>query len=364
MKTNLLVSGRSALIPLLFITLWATTQLPVLCQETRTIIVRKAAPGEAAVVETTDPDEGKDSQAKKERRVIVKSIELPELSDLESAERKDLPWLGVSVNEADEALTSQLSLDPGVGLVATFVAPESPAAKAGLQKHDVLVEFQDQALVLPAQLRKLVRARKEGDVVKLKFYRAGKPQTVSATLAKAAPGIRVADGEGGPAHELHLRLLGDPSGKELELQMEHLKGMLGSLKIDEKKIGEEIRRSVEQARKSYQDALKQLDKSSSATDASRQALEELARSGVLLDNQATVTVRNTGKSSKSLVKTDESGTIVIVANPKLHLTAHDKDGKLLFDGEIESDEQRAKVPKEVWEKVEPMLAKLNAKPEE
>ena len=47
------------------------------------------------------------------------------------------------------------------------------------------------------------------------------------------------------------------------------------------------------------------------------------------------------------MKTDDSGTIVIVAKPKLHPAAHDQDRKLLFDGEIESDEQRAKVPKEV-----------------
>ena len=39
--------------------------------------------------------------------------------------------------------------------------------KSGLRKNDVLVQFEDQALVHPAQLRKLVRVRKSGDVVKL-----------------------------------------------------------------------------------------------------------------------------------------------------------------------------------------------------
>ena len=85
--------------------------------------------------------------------------------------------------------------------------------------------------------------------------------------------------------------------------MESLKGMLGNLKIDQKKIQDEVRRSVEKARKSFQDALRQMDKSTSTTDASRQALEELARSGVLLDNKATVTVRSNDKSVKNLVKT-------------------------------------------------------------
>ena len=357
MKAYIKVPGKNALCSLSFIALLIVGQLPALGQETKTVIVRKSTPAVQAV-EATDAEDAKDSE---DQKVVIKSIEL---ADDENAQRKDVPWLGVSLKEAGEALTSQLGLDPGVGLVATYIAPDSPAAKAGLQKNDLLVEFQDQSLVLPAQLRKLVQARKEGDVVKLKFYRAGKPQTVSATLAKTVAGFRVGDDEDGSSREVHLRLLGHPAGKELQLQMESLHGLLGNLKIDQKKVQEELHRSMDQARKSYRDALRQMDNSGASNTASRQALEELARSGVLLDNNATVTVRSTGKSARSLVKTDDSGTIVLVANPKLHLTAHDQDGKLLFDGEIESSDQRAKVPKEVWQKVEPMVSKLNSNPEE
>ena len=79
-----------------------------------------------------------------------------------------------------------------------------------------------------------------------------------------------------------------------------------------------------------------------------------------VNNNASVTVRSTGQRVKSVVKADESGTIVLVCNPKPHLTAHDKDGKLVFDGEIDTPEQRAKVPPELWEKVEPLLDKVGA----
>jgi len=48
---------------------------------------------------------------------------------------------------------------------------------------------------------------------------------------------------------------------------------------------------------------------------------------------------------------------VIVATPNKRLTAHDKDGKLLFDGDIETPEQQQKVPAEVWEKVKPCSSK-------
>ena len=52
------------------------------------------------------------------------------------------------------------------------------------------------------------------------------------------------------------------------------------------------------------------------------------------------------------------------ATPSPDLTAHDKDGKLLFDGEIDTPEQRAKVPPELWEKVEPLLDKIAPRAEE
>jgi len=52
----------------------------------------------------------------------------------EETPRKEISWLGISTTEASETLASQLDLEPGVGLVITYVVPESPAAKSGLRK--------------------------------------------------------------------------------------------------------------------------------------------------------------------------------------------------------------------------------------
>ena len=87
--------------------------------------------------------------------------------------------------------------------------------------------------------------------------------------------------------------------------------------------------------------------------------DDLARMGASVNNDASVTVRSTGRSARSLVKADESGTIVLVSNPKLHLTAHDQHGKLLFDGEIETADQRTQVPTDLWKKVQPLLEKMS-----
>ena len=62
---------------------------------------------------------------------------------------------------------------------------------------------------------------------------------------------------------------------------------------------------------------------------------------------------------KTVLKTDESGSYVIVADPTKRLSAHSKDGKLLFEGSIETLEQQQKVPWEVWEKVKPLLEQMS-----
>src|SRR6185436_15181751 len=126
-------------------------------------------------------EESSPGESGSKRKIIkVESIELNRSKE----PLREVTWLGVSTEEAPEALASQLGLRSGQGLVVVYVAPDSPAAKAGIQKHDVLVELGDQLLVDPAQLRKLVQMQKEDDTIKLTLHRGGKKQTVSATLAK------------------------------------------------------------------------------------------------------------------------------------------------------------------------------------
>ncbi len=294
--------------------------------------------------------------------IAIEKIEMTEPEG--QSPRADAAWLGVSATEASEALAAQLALPPGAGLVVSYVAPESPAAKAGLRKNDVLVQFQDQSLVHPAQLRKLVQAHKEGDSVEIAFYRSGKRETVTVTLAKAPPGAAAFDHQTlrGNMEQLRKQLHDLRIEDTVRDQMKALDHSLGNLNIDQKKLQIQIRRSMEQAGHAVQEALRNVTNADSALGPVRKALEELAKSAITVDQNTTVTVRSAGKGAKSLVKADDSGTIVLIKNPKLRLTAHDKSGKLLFDGEIETPEQRAEVPRELWAEVEPLLDKLAAEP--
>ncbi len=287
-----------------------------------------------------------------------------EAEDDDQTKHKDVAWLGVSTLEASETLSSQLELPAGAGLVITYVAHESGAAKAGLQKHDVLVEFEDQSLVHPAQLRKLVRTHKPGDTIKVAYYRTGKRTTTEVTLGKFSS--RAGGSEDDQlGMEKRLRDLKDQlKGLDLDVaireQMKSAREAFGSLNLDQKKVQEELRESMEQARTAIREALKNSTNSDSALKPLRKVLEDLAGTAVSVGNNTTVTVRSSGKESKSVVNADETGTIVLVANPKLHLTAHDKEGKLVFDGPIETDEERDEVPRDLWKKVQPLVEKMNA----
>ena len=70
----------------------------------------------------------------------------------------------------------------GSGIVVEEVADDSPAQKAGLRQHEILISFDDQRLYSPEQLVRLVDNDKPGREAKLHIIRNGKSQDIEATL--------------------------------------------------------------------------------------------------------------------------------------------------------------------------------------
>ena len=320
------------------------------------------ASASASAVVIGDDD---NSPKTKDRRIVIERIEPG--SESKKVARREVGWLGVGTEEASETLATQLGLKAGEGLVVTYVAPDSPASKAGLQKHDVLVKMDKQLTVYPAQLRKLVQMHKDGDTVDLELYRGGQKQDLAVTLGKTTTMTGLMRDERGPEgelNELQRQFRNLPNSEALRREMQALNESLANSGLDKEALRIEIRRSLEDARRAAETALRQAGNTLDSSGAHLKVLEDLAKSGVDIDKDATVTVKSNDHSVQTQVKTDDNGTYVIVANPKKRLTAHDNKGKLLFDGEIETPEQQKKVPKDVWSEVEPMLKQReNPKPE-
>lgn len=99
-------------------------------------------------------------------------------------------WLGLECHPADAALRAHLKLPEGQGLVVHSVAPDSPAAKAGLKQYDVLVKAGGKPLGHVMDLVREVEAAKETKLA-LEIVREAKTQEIETTPAKrpeAAPG--------------------------------------------------------------------------------------------------------------------------------------------------------------------------------
>lgn len=84
------------------------------------------------------------------------------------------PRLGLGIQDLAE----------GKGVKILEVEEDTPAAKAGLQKEDVITDINGAAVSSVDELKSKVKDLKEGDSVKLTYQRAGKTQTAEIRFPK------------------------------------------------------------------------------------------------------------------------------------------------------------------------------------
>jgi len=93
-------------------------------------------------------------------------------------------YLGVHTQKLSPGISHQLNFPLGIYLEVILVGQGSPAEIAGLQNHDILKKFDDQILINQDQLKQLVQMRSAGDSVSLLLVRNGKEKTLTITLSE------------------------------------------------------------------------------------------------------------------------------------------------------------------------------------
>ncbi|HEY5893901.1 MAG TPA: PDZ domain-containing protein [Chthoniobacterales bacterium] len=93
-------------------------------------------------------------------------------------------FLGIETSPIPPVVAAQLGIPEGFGLVVDFVVPDSPAAAAKIERYDILIRIEDQRLVNPMQLASLVRSFSDGKDVVLTVLRKGQEIKVTAKLAR------------------------------------------------------------------------------------------------------------------------------------------------------------------------------------
>lgn len=95
------------------------------------------------------------------------------------------PWFGARLQEVTTDIADSLAIDPPHGALVSEVAADSPAARAGLEPGDAIVQIDGVDVDAPQGFEFHFATRDLGSSTVLTFVRAGK--TYSTTVAIAAP---------------------------------------------------------------------------------------------------------------------------------------------------------------------------------
>src|SRR6204780_2882854 len=93
-------------------------------------------------------------------------------------------YLGVHIQDLTPELARAFGLKQGGGVLVGDVAPNTPAANAGLKKGDVILQLNGETVDAPNQLQVQIAQFAPGTNVKLQIWRNGGTQDVSLKLAE------------------------------------------------------------------------------------------------------------------------------------------------------------------------------------
>ena len=92
-------------------------------------------------------------------------------------------YMGVDMQEVTHDRMPALNLKEERGAEITMVDHDSPAGKAGLKEHDVILEFNATKVEGTEELRRLIHETPPGRTVQLLISRNGQPMNISLQLA-------------------------------------------------------------------------------------------------------------------------------------------------------------------------------------
>lgn len=249
----------------------------------------------------------------------IEPLDDPERSAAAIGEIEKTAYLGVETAPVPRALAAHLGLGRDFGLVVNTVVDGSPAATS-LREDDVLTRLDDQMLIDPRQLAVLIRARRPGDEVKLSLIRSGREQVVVLKLGgRESPRSPAWRRRGVPDD-------GSPPPRWFE-------------------FGERAAPALERLRE--------------IPGLAREEIEDLRRS-LRREGDTRVHIWSWRGAASGLLDlragkvtyADEAGSIEVDASgAERRLRVQDAAGKVLFEGPVQTREQREALPPEVQDRL-------------
>lgn len=267
-------------------------------------------------------------------------------SEKEDDQRK-IAYLGVSTSPVDPGLSEHLGLPEGVGLSVDYI-DKSSGAHGVLQRNDILHKLDDQLLVTHHQLAVLVRSRKPGDEVQVSVIRKGKPVKLKIKLGGHEysplrahnwniPNIRIQS----PQSLRRQPKAGNPNNyvfgfgsDNMDDIMEQIRGQINAMQDDNFTKGS---------------ITEMLENMLGGTNLPFDVQMHGNTQDEEDDEKPTSNVRTHISTSSTAVYTTVMNGIVAtlrIEDGSRYFTLKDSKGKVIFDGPVNTDEEKEKVPKE------------------
>lgn len=96
-------------------------------------------------------------------------------------------FLGVQYTDVEPELARQFRLPVTEGVLVMNVPDNSPAARAGIARGDIITRVDDVAITQGGDLRRVLRGRRPGDTVRVTVQRSGATRTMTVRLGEASP---------------------------------------------------------------------------------------------------------------------------------------------------------------------------------
>jgi len=91
-------------------------------------------------------------------------------------------FLGVGFADVTPSTAANFDLPVNSGVIVTEIVPDSPAANAGLEGDDIIVQLEDEVIDNSGDLLEALRIHKAGESVKVSYYRDGEKLDADLTL--------------------------------------------------------------------------------------------------------------------------------------------------------------------------------------
>jgi serine protease Do len=93
-------------------------------------------------------------------------------------------YLGVMIQEVTPAVAKAFKLDQAGGALISDVTDDGPAARAGLVKGDIILEFNGEQVTSSRELRLKISQMAPGSPIRLKLFRDGKEREMTVKLGE------------------------------------------------------------------------------------------------------------------------------------------------------------------------------------